>query len=157
MNLRKVREMKAMDKSSELNNSLADFKWDEKKYQVAADLSSGLLTKSQIATKHKVGTSTIYRWLNSDIFRTYVDELTLKCEIATRAGLLRAINKGLRIKEMNIADDKSTFLDYLKFAATLSGETGESGKIQIEFNINKPDEIVPAIKIIKPKEDDECQ
>ncbi len=161
MNLKKVRETKDIKKElTESNDSLTDFKWDEKKYQIAADLSSGLYTKNQIANRHNISESTIYRWLTIDAFRTYVDELTLKSEITTKAGMLRAINRGLKIKEMNIADDKSTFLDYLKFAATLSGETGESGKIQIEFNINKPDEVAPTIKIIKPieigEEEEEC-
>lgn len=133
------------------------FQWDEKKLKVAADLSSGLLTKGEISKKYRISESTIYRWLTNDTFRAYVDELTLKCEIATKAGMLRAINKGLRIKEMNIADDRSTFLDYLKFAATLSGETGESSKIQIEFNINRPDDIQQQLKIIRPRDDSECQ
>ena len=122
------------------------FEMNQLRYEVAADLSLGTLTHAQISNKHKISTSTISRWLTEPVFMAEVDELTIKCANATKAGLLRQLFKGLHIKEMNIADDKTSHLDYIKMIASMVKATDNDSAITIEFNIKEP----PNMRIIKP-------
>ena len=58
-------------------------------------------------------------------FRAYVDKCTLENEHASRAGILRALMAVAKQKLPDAKDDKSTYLDYLKFIRELAEEVGE--------------------------------
>lgn len=67
-------------------------------------------------------------------FRTYVDKCTIENEMTSRGGLLRRLMNGAEKKEDNIKDDKSSYLDYLKFINQLANNAGDKDtEVVIKF------------------------
>ena len=72
-------------------------------------------------------------------FMARVDELTMECEIVTRAGLLREAMSGLAIKREEINSDRTTHLDYVKEIADLQGikktQIEHSGGVKVNVTV----------------------
>ena len=100
------------------------------KLKAALAMASGEKTQRETATELGIPESTISRWKRDAEYLAYVDDLTLKHENASKAGLLRSVLSGMKIKEDAIDADKSTHLDYVKAAADLQGHN----KKQIEHS-----------------------
>lgn len=118
------------------------FKWNDNKYRAAKLLSEGTTTQQIIADDVGVNEKTLRRWNEHQEFRDYVDKLTLENELATRAGMLRALYKGAGIKEDNINDDKSTHLDYMKEIGNIQGlktqKVEHSGEVEHHVQVYVP-------------------
>lgn len=100
-------------------NQAKSFTWTTLNKSVAEKLAEGIKTQREIAEELGVHETSISRWKKEPEFLMYVDKLTLENELASRAGLLRALYKGAKIKESKIPEDKTTHLDYLKEIAEL--------------------------------------
>lgn len=77
-------------------NSLTNvnkFKWDENRLRVAELLSEGTQTMEDVATLCSISRTTIHHWKQYPAFIEKIDELTIKAERHTVAGMLREIDK----------------------------------------------------------------
>lgn len=119
------------------------FKWTAQRRRAAFLLSVGDKTNEQVANEVKVSVQALWNWRQYPAFLEEVDNLTLKNENFTRAGLLKSCLKGMQIKEHYIDEDRSTFLDYIKEIAELQGyvkqkvdlKAEHSGKVDICLTI----------------------
>ena len=100
-------------KSSCVN--LQVFNWNAQKRRAAQLISAGIGTIEEIANELKVSDRAIYNWKQYPAFIKEVERLTFLQENATRAGVVRQALKALDIKKDYIAEDRSTYLDYLEF------------------------------------------
>lgn len=83
----------------------AKFKeWSEKKLQCAVMLAEGDKLHSEIAEILDINPATISRWKREADFLEYVDELTLKHERHTVAGMLRRIDEKLKYTKVKEND-----------------------------------------------------
>ncbi|WP_281085348.1 phBC6A51 family helix-turn-helix protein [Methanosarcina acetivorans] len=96
-------------------------------------LSLGTKKYEDVASEVGVNERTLYDWRQSPIFLEEVDRLTLKNELATRAGLLRECLKGLDLKKDHIEGDKNTHLHYVQAIAELQGLTKQ--KVELSGNM----------------------
>lgn len=105
-----------------------------KKFKVAQMLSEGIKTQKEIAKEVNITTVTISRWKQEPEYKAFIDKLTLENDMASRAGMLRALYKGASIKDKHINDDKSTHLDYMKEIGNVQGlktqKVEHSGEIE---------------------------
>ncbi|MDD4588851.1 MAG: hypothetical protein PHG06_00280 [Parabacteroides sp.] len=89
--------------------------WTAPRKTAARLLSTGLYSQQEIAKELRVSEEAISRWKQYPAFMKEVERLTFLQENATRAGVVRQALKALDIKKDYIAEDRSTFLDYLEF------------------------------------------
>ncbi|MCK5216580.1 MAG: hypothetical protein KAJ93_02265 [Methanosarcinales archaeon] len=108
-----------------------------KKFKAALMLSEGIKTQKEIAAEVNTTTVTISRWKQEPEYKAYIDQLTLENDMASRAGMLRALYKGASLKEKNIKEDKSTHLDYMKGIAKVQGLESQKVEISGEVSIKK--------------------
>ena len=105
-----------------------------KKHQAALMLSEGIKTQKEVALCVNTTTVTISRWKKDPEYKAYIDQLTLENDLASRAGMLRALYKGADLKVGNIEKDKSTHLDYMKEIGNVQGlktqKVEHSGEIE---------------------------
>lgn len=138
-----------------MSENVTDFQWSENKLSVAQSIAEGKKTYAEIAEEHDINERTIYRWKEKPEFMKKVDELTLECELASRAGILRQLFKGAEIKSKNIEDDKNTLLDYLKEIGDLQGlkkqKVEQDINITGEMNVTAKDELIRRIDSIASK------
>lgn len=140
------------------------FEWNDNRYRAAKLLSEGVETQQHIADDVGVNEKTLRRWKDHKVFMEYVDKLTLDNELASRAGLLRAMYKGASLKEDNIKEDKSTHLDYMKGIAKVQGLESQNVNVTgaivtTEHDLISDPEVLEAAnalarKIAQSKEDD---
>jgi hypothetical protein len=116
------------------------FLWTEKRKAAALLLSTGTKTQREVCVEINITEKTMCEWRKHPEFLEEIDRLTLKNELATRAGLLREAIKGLRIKEKHIEEDKNTHLHYLHEIADLQGLLKQ--KVDLEGNLNHSEEVV---------------
>lgn len=124
-----VQHKKKFKKPKQVNNS-KEFTWTPKRKDAALLLSTGLKTQKEICEEIHITEKTMCEWKKYPAFLEKVDELTLKNENFTRAGLLKECLKGLSLKVDNISEDRSTHLDYVKVIAELQGHTKQ--KIELD-------------------------
>lgn len=110
------------------------FNWSTKRKEAALLLSTGLKTQRQVCEEVHITEKTMCEWKKFPAFLEKIDELTLKNENFTRAGLLKECLKGLTVKTGSIEEDRSTHLDYVKAIAELQGLTKQ--KIEMDANLN---------------------
>ena len=110
------------------------FTWTPARKAAALALSTGLKTQRQVCKELNITEKTMCEWKKSPVFLEEVDRLTLKNELATRAGLLRECLKGLDLKRDHIEGDKNTHLHYVQAVADLQGLIKQ--KVDIEGNMN---------------------
>ena len=108
-----------------------------KKYKAALMMSEGIKTQREIAECLNTTEVTISRWKQDSEYKALIDKLTLENDLASRAGLLRAMYKGASLKEGNIEADKSTHLDYMKGIAKVQGLESQKVEISGEVSIKK--------------------
>ena len=120
-----------------MTEKVRNFKWNENRYEAAKKLSAGIETNGDIAKAAGINDRTLRRWKEDKEFMSYVDKLTLENELASRAGMLRALYRGAGIKEDNIKEDKSTHLDYMKGIAKVQGLESQKVEISGEVSIKK--------------------
>jgi hypothetical protein len=110
------------------------FTWTPPRKAAALALSTGLKTQRQVCKELNITEKTMCEWKKSPVFLEEIDRLTLKNELATRAGLLRECLKGLDLKRVHIEGDKNTHLHYVQTIADLQGLIKQ--KVDIEGNMN---------------------
>ena len=109
------------------------FNWSTKRKEAALLLSTGLKTQRQVCEEVHITEKTMCEWKKFPAFLEKIDELTLKNENFTRAGLLKECLKGLTVKTGSIEEDRSTHLDYVKAIAELQGLTKQ--KIELDADM----------------------
>lgn len=109
-----------------------------KKLKAALMMSEGLKSQRDISEELDMHESTISKWKHDPDFAAFVDKMTVEHETASRAGLLRRAYAGVNLKQTKITDDRSTYLDYLKFIVDLQG---------LKKGDNPNDDRITAIKI----------
>ena len=134
-----VRKKRTSKKPKTVNKSKF-FLWTEKRKAAALLLSTGTKTQREVCTEINITEKTMCEWRKRPEFLGEIDRLTLKNELATRAGLLREALKGLRIKEKHIEEDKNTHLHYMQYIADLQGLLKQ--KVELEGNLNHSEEVV---------------
>lgn len=112
---------------------IPDFKWTSQKKKAAFMLSTGTNSLPYIARELEITERTLFNWRQCPEFVEEIEKQTLKNENFTRAGLLRNCLKGMKIKESYIADDKNTYLDYIKQISDLQELTKQ--KLQVDGQI----------------------
>lgn len=99
--------------------------WTPSKYRLARNLAGGDLYR-EAARKENISESTVKTYMYAvPEFRKYVDKITLENEQASRAGILRRLMRVAELKLPSVVDDKSTYLDILKFIHELTKEGEE--------------------------------
>ena len=112
------------------------------KLKAALAMASGEKTQRETAAELGIPESTISRWKRDAEYLAYVDDLTLKHENASKAGLLRSVLSGMKIKEDSIDADKSTHLDYVKAAADLQGHNkGDTHNMNVNVGVAIVDDV----------------
>jgi len=86
--------------------------WSENKMCVAEAMAEGTKTQSEIAIEFNIQDSTISRWKREPVFIEKIDELTLKLERHSLAGMLRRIDS--KQKETTVKKDEWTKLEEMK-------------------------------------------
>jgi len=109
------------------------WRWTTQRKKAALLLSIGTKKLEDVALEVGVNERTLYDWRQSSIFLEEVDHLTLKNELATRAGLIRECLKGLNLKRNHIETDKNTHLHYVQAIADLQGLTKQ--KFELSGNM----------------------
>ena len=127
-----------------MSDKVRNFKWNENRCEAAKKLSAGIETNEAIAKAAGINDRTLRRWKEDKEFMAYVDKLTLENEMATRAGMLRALYRGADLKAGNVKEDKSTHLDYMKVIGDVQGlktqkieHSGEVAISKIEITTSK--------------------
>jgi hypothetical protein len=115
-------------------NNTQQWNWTTQRTRAAQLLSTGLYTQKEVAEELSLRQETISRWMHHKVFKDMIDELTLKNELTTRAGLLRECLKGLDLKRDHIENDKNTHLHYVQAIADLQGLLKQ--KVELEGNMN---------------------
>ena len=99
--------------------------WTPSRYRLARNLSDGD-TYRVAGTKENLSETTVKTYMREvQEFRAYVDKITLENEMASRAGILRRLMNVAELKLPSVIDDKSTYLDCLKFMRELAKENDE--------------------------------
>ena len=125
-----------------MSNDVKKTCYTGKKLKAALAMSSGEKTQREIAADIDVSEETISRWKRDAEYLSYVDDLTLKHENASKAGLLRSVLSGMKIKEDSIDADKSTHLDYVKAAADLQGHNkGDTHNMNVNVGVAIVDDV----------------
>jgi len=91
------------------------FNWTTQRKKAVQLLSTGMYSQRKLANELTIAEETISRWMQRPEFKEELDRLTYLQENATRAGIVRRALYALNLKERNIEEDKSTYLDYLEF------------------------------------------
>lgn len=113
-----------------------------KKLKAALAMASGEKTQKQIAIDIGIDETTISRWKRDVEYLAYVDDLTIKHENASQAGLLRAALHGVKVKEDGMEEDKSTHLDYLKAVADIQGHNkGDTHNMNVNVGVSIVDDV----------------
>lgn len=110
------------------------FKWTGQRNRAALLIAEGRKKYEEIAIDIGVHYVTFWEWRQHPIFKAEVSRLTLANEKATRDGLLRLAYKAIEDKIGNVADDRSTVLEWSKFIADLLGYMKQ--KVELEANVN---------------------
>lgn len=129
---RKVKKPKQVNISKE-------FTWSTKRKEAALLLSTGLKTQKEVCEEIHITEKTMCEWKKFPAFLEKIDELTIKNENFTRAGLLKECLKGLDKKTKGITEDRSTHLDYVKMIAELQGHTKQ--KIELDADLKHSGEL----------------
>jgi hypothetical protein len=127
-----VQKKKKVKKPKQVNEGKV-FTWTPARKAAALMLSTGLKTQRQVCLELHITEKTMCEWKKFPAFIEEIDNLTLKNENFTRAGLLKACLKGMDMKKNLIPDDRSTYLDYVKMISDLQGLTKQ--KIELEGNM----------------------
>lgn len=135
-----VQKKKKFKKPKQVNES-KDFTWTTARKTAALLLSTGLKTQKEVCEEIHITEKTMCEWKKYPAFLEKIDELTIKNENFTRAGLLKECLKGLSIKVDSINNDRSTHLDYIKMIAELQGHTKQ--KIELDANLKHSNEPNP--------------
>lgn len=109
------------------------FKWTGQRKKAALLISEGTKNYEEIASEIGVHYVTFWDWRRHPIFQAEVSRLILANEKASREGLLRLAYKAIEEKIGNIADDRSTVLEWTKFIADLQGLMKQ--KIELDANL----------------------
>lgn len=134
-----VQKKRKVKKPTQVNIS-KEFAWTTKRKEAALLLSTGLKTQKEVCGEIHITEKTMCEWKKFPAFLEKIDELTIKNENFTRAGLLKECLKGLYIKVENIHEDRSTHLDYVKMISELQGHVKQ--KVELDANLrhsNEPD------------------
>lgn len=107
------------NKNSSEGKKSKKFTWNPKRTKAAQLLSTGLYTQRMVSKEISVREATISEWKKSPEFLAEIDRLTLKNEMATRAGLLRLAFQGVATNKIDLKEDKNTTLDWAKFIVEL--------------------------------------
>lgn len=113
------------------------FVWTGPRKKAALLISEGTKNYEDIAEDVGVHRKTFWEWRQHPIFQAEVSRLTLANEKATKEGLLRLAYKAIEEKMGNIADDRSTVLEWSKFIADLQGHV----KKQVGLDANMKHEV----------------
>jgi transposase-like protein len=113
------------------------FVWTGPRKKAALFISEGTKNYEEIAGEVGVHRKTFWEWRQHPIFQAEVSRLTLANEKATKEGLLRLAYKAIEEKMGNIADDRSTVLEWSKFIADLQGHV----KKQVGLDANMKHEV----------------
>lgn len=113
------------------------FVWTGPRKKAALLISEGTKNYEEIAGEVGVHRKTFWEWRQHPIFQAEVSRLTLANEKATKEGLLRLAYKAIEEKMGNIADDRSTVLEWSKFIADLQGHV----KKQVGLDANMKHEV----------------
>lgn len=135
-----VQKKKKVKKPKQVNKS-KEFTWSTKRKNAALLLSTGLKTQKEVCEEIHITEKTMCEWKKFPAFLEKIDELTIKNENFTRAGLLKECLKGLFIKTDHICEDRSTHLDYVKLIADLQGYTKQ--KVELDANLKHSTEPSP--------------
>lgn len=137
-----VQKKRKFKKPKSVNESKV-FKWTPSRKAAALMLSTGLNTQRQVCEELHITEKTMCEWKKSPVFLEEIDNLTIKNENFTRAGLLKECLRGLRIKTHSIGEDRATHLDYVKMISELQSLTKQ--KIELDANmkhdINDPSKL----------------
>jgi transposase-like protein len=98
------------------------FKWTPQRKRAAFLMSIGTKTYETVASEAGINEKTLYDWRQCKAFTDEVDSLTLKHEMATKAGLLRLAFKAVDQKKVNLTEDRNTVLDWAEFIVKLIPE-----------------------------------
>jgi len=113
------KKKKPKKQTPENPNKLEVFTWTPKRKQAALLLSKGTKNYEEVAEEVRIHISTLWLWRQNNDFLEEVDRLTLKNELATKAGLLRlayqAVDKKKGTDLKNLENDKTTVLDWAEF------------------------------------------
>jgi transposase-like protein len=109
------------------------FLWTGQRKKAALLIAEGTKNYTDIALEIGVHYVTFWEWRQHPIFQAEVSRLTLANEKATREGLLRIAYKAIEEKIGNIADDRSTVLEWTKFIADLQGHTKQ--RVELDANM----------------------
>ena len=120
------------------------FKWTSRKRDVAKHLAEGLLKQNDIANLCECTTAQISVWKHSPEFMDQIADYILVDARATKAGILQAALKGVRLKEADMEADKSTHLDYLKAVADIQGHNKKTLAIEGEITTTNKEVVVVA-------------
>jgi len=110
------------------------FRWTGQRRKAALLISEGTKKYTDIALEVGVHYVTFWEWRQHPIFLAEVSRLTLANEKATREGLLRLAFKAIEEKIGNVADDRSTVLEWSKFIADLQGHVKQ--KVELDATMN---------------------
>jgi len=116
------------------------FHWTGPRMRAVLLIAEGKTRHEAIALDVGVHYSTYWDWRQHPIFQAELSRLTLANEKATREGLLRLAFRAIEAKIGNVADDRSTVLEWSKFIADLQGHMKQ--KIELEGNVNHTGEVV---------------
>jgi transposase-like protein len=109
------------------------FLWTGQRKKAALLIAEGTKNYTDIALEIGVHYVTFWEWRQHPIFQAEVSRLILANEKATREGLLRIAYKAIEEKIGNIADDRSTVLEWTKFIADLQGHTKQ--RVELDANM----------------------
>ena len=113
------------------------FIWTGPRTKAANLISEVIKNYEEIAEEVGVHRKTFWVWRQHPIFQAEVSRLTLANEKATKEGLVRLAYKAIEEKMGNIADDRSTVLEWSKFIADLQGHV----KKQVGLDANMKHEV----------------
>jgi len=119
------------------------FHWTGQRKRAVLLIAEGKTRHAAIAIDVGVHYSTYWDWRQHPIFQAELSRLTLANEKATREGLLRLAFRAIEDKIGNIADDRSTVLEWAKFIADLQGYMKQ--KVELDANLNHSGYISPRL------------
>jgi transposase-like protein len=115
-----------------------DFEWTELKIDVAHALADGKKTKKAVCEEFGISPQTLSNWLQHTNFKLKVEELVLTHDLCSRIGLIKAATQALELKLENVANDKTTALEWMKLQKELLGLDAIEPTNEIKITINTP-------------------
>jgi len=81
-----------------------------------------------------ISVTTVYSYRCMPEYSARRDELTLEYALATKSGMLRALYDAAAKKKPKVANDKDTYLQYLKQISEIADEDKKPEDIKITFS-----------------------